>query len=1277
MSLLACVIQGMYEPCAASSSIRQALDVFTFSYFVVEILSKTVALGLFGSSGSVLTNHWNTFDIFIIFAEIVDYILIDFGVNIEITHAIKPMRVISRVPALKDLVSVLLDILPMLGNVLILYAFVIHIFAVVGVQLWAGQLLNRCFLGEDIRTKYNVSLSPYFKYISSEKVPFICSPDASSGVRHCIDIPPYRVNGTTCTLTAPNESVDANSCINWNVYYNVCQPGNQNPNVGAINFDNIGYAWITIFQVVTLEGWTDIMHFFMDSYSFWSFVYFILVTIMGSTIIMNVCAVVIATHFSETMERDTVEHHAGSVSVKSLCSTFTSWLRRIFHISRVHLSDSTVERNGPLVQAWIPLQRKLKVIIDSSHFNRFIMAAIFLNVFAMAIEHHGQPEELTAFLQTTNLVFTILFLLEMIVKLLALSWMYFADQDNIFDFAIVIISLWEITSNADSKLSALRAFRVLRFGRLVHFLPYLRRQLLVLRRTVGKSAPLCWLMLFFIFIFSILGMHLFGYKCSFETEFGHVTVDRKNFDSLLWSMLTVFQILTQEDWHLLLYNAMAFTSPWAVTYFVAIIVLGKHVLLNVLVGIVVENYQAMPSENSEQESSAAASVPGSSLPTSLVPRTDPSRTTQDSLCPHNPSRSDVTELSSGEQTAPTDANVDNRSLTLIQKVHRWCKAHEDWSLYVFSPQNRCRVFCQRVNSHSTFDILVLFFILLSCITIAMERPSIKPEHTERQILDVSSYIFTAVFSVEMLVKVIALGFLFGKESYCSSSWNIMDGILVIFSLADVFIEVVTSGKNNVLGILKVFRLLRTLRPLRVIKRTPKLKLAVEALIASVKPMGNIVLICSVFFFFFGIFGVQLFKGTFYHCVGQDLRNITNRNECITARYTWVRKEYNFDNLLQALISLFVMYSKDGWVSIMYNGLDAVGVDQQPVKNYNKWVLLYFISFMIMSFFLLDMFIGVMVETFHQCQQKQRQGDEELEGEELQEQHTEPEEIPYYTHYSPIRRDIHTLCTSKALDLFITFAIIASVLVMAAEHHNQPEYVQRLTEYSQYVFTLILIIEVLLKLVAFGVIRFLKNRWNLMDVIIVLTSIVSIVFGAMKMSQAFPINPNILRVFRVLRLTQVLKANTIRVLLKTVIKTVLQVGNISLLFMFFFFIFAALGVELFGKIECSLDYPCKGLDRHANFSHFGMALLTLYKVCTGDNWSGILKDTLRDCRPDDSECSSYLQWVAPIYLSSFVIMAQFVLINLVVAAIMQALEDSKENKPTNNGLPLEEENLPAT
>lgn len=74
---------------------------------------------------------------------------------------------------------------------------------------------------------------------------------------------------------------------------------------------------------------------------------------------------------------------------------------------------------------------------------------------------------------------------------------------------------------------------------------------------------------------------------------------------------------------------------------------------------------------------------------------------------------------------------------------------------------------------------------------------------------------------------------------------------------------------------------------------------------------------------------------------------------------------------QALMALFVLSSKDGWVNIMYTGLDAVGVDQQPVENYNEWRLLFFISFLLLvAFFVLNMFVGVVVENFHRCREEQ-------------------------------------------------------------------------------------------------------------------------------------------------------------------------------------------------------------------------------------------------------------------------------------------------------------------
>ena len=70
---------------------------------------------------------------------------------------------------------------------------------------------------------------------------------------------------------------------------------------------------------------------------------------------------------------------------------------------------------------------------------------------------------------------------------------------------------------------------------------------------------------------------------------------------------------------------------------------------------------------------------------------------------------------------------------------------------------------------------------------------------------------------------------------------------------------------------------------------------------------------------------------FYHCEGPDAEIVKNKTQCLELSGNgnkWVNHKYNFDNLGQALMSLFVLSSKDGWVNIMYSGLDAVGIDQQ-------------------------------------------------------------------------------------------------------------------------------------------------------------------------------------------------------------------------------------------------------------------------------------------------------------------------------------------------------------
>lgn len=83
--------------------------------------------------------------------------------------------------------------------------------------------------------------------MTEEDSPFICSAPRENGMLRCHDVPAYAEGGVECSAAVGTASV--NGCVNWNQYYNVCQPGDHNPHKGAVNFDNIGYAWIAIFQV--------------------------------------------------------------------------------------------------------------------------------------------------------------------------------------------------------------------------------------------------------------------------------------------------------------------------------------------------------------------------------------------------------------------------------------------------------------------------------------------------------------------------------------------------------------------------------------------------------------------------------------------------------------------------------------------------------------------------------------------------------------------------------------------------------------------------------------------------------------------------------------------------------------------------------------------------------------------------------------------------------------------------------------------------------------------
>lgn len=106
-----------------------------------------------------------------------------------------------------------------------------------------------CFL----RSPLSVDLERYYQTENEDENPFICSQPRENGMRSCRSVPTLRGDGgggPPCGLDYEAYNSSSNTtCVNWNQYYTNCSAGEHNPFKGAINFDNIGYAWIAIFQV--------------------------------------------------------------------------------------------------------------------------------------------------------------------------------------------------------------------------------------------------------------------------------------------------------------------------------------------------------------------------------------------------------------------------------------------------------------------------------------------------------------------------------------------------------------------------------------------------------------------------------------------------------------------------------------------------------------------------------------------------------------------------------------------------------------------------------------------------------------------------------------------------------------------------------------------------------------------------------------------------------------------------------------------------------------------
>uniref|UniRef100_A0AAQ5Y8H5 Voltage-dependent L-type calcium channel subunit alpha n=1 Tax=Amphiprion ocellaris TaxID=80972 RepID=A0AAQ5Y8H5_AMPOC len=1212
-----CVAMGVTKPYpdddsnATNHQLEQVEYVFLV-IFTIETFTKILAYGLVMHPSAYIRSGWNLLDFIIVIVGLFSVIaegMTDHkpgeahhaagkpgGLDVKALRAfrvLRPLRLVSGVPSLQIVLNSIMKAMVPLLHIGMLVMFVIIIYAIIGLELFIGRMHKTC----------------YFISLMVEDDPSPCA-FAGSG-RFCVG------NGSECRGK-------------W-----------EGPNGGITNFDNIFFAMLTVFQCITMEGWTDVLYWMNDAIGYeipW--IYFVSLVIFGSFFIINLVLGVLSGEFSKEREkavaRGELQKAQESKQMEEDMIGYMDWL--------IEAEDVDEEGNKPTTKAFsckcgssfntlFPLffsdqlcqlnhtfRKNCRVAVKTTNFYWLVLLLVFLNTVASASEHYGQPKWLTEMQERANKILLLLFTLEMLMKMYAFGLqIYFMALFNRFDCFVVCggileTLLVELDVIPPIGISVLRCIRLLRIFKMTRHWAALSDLVNSLLNSMKAICSLLLLLFLFLIIFALLGMQLFGGKFNFD----ETQMKRSTFDSFPQALLTCFQILTGEDWNAVMYDGiMAYGGPIfpnmvVCIYFVILFVCGNYILLNVFLAIAVDNLAG-------------------------------------GVAPLKP-----------EFSGPKEKIV---------------PIPDGSSFFILGKKNCLRVACHNLIHHPYFTNFILIFIILSSISLAAEDP-IKSHSFRNIVLGYADYVFTSVFTVEIVLKMTVYGAFLHTGSFCRNAFNLLDLLVVSVSLTSFFLH------SSAISVVKILRVLRVLRPLRAINRAKGLKNVVQCVFVAIRTIGNILIVTTLLQFMFACIGVQLFKGRFYSCTDEAKHTPDeckgtfvvykdgDMNHPMVRERIWQNSDFNFDNVLMGMLALFTVSTFEGWPQLLYRAVDANAINRGPIYNYRVEISIFFIIYIIIiAFFMMNIFVGFVIITFRE------QGEAEFKNCELNKNQRQcvyyalkAQPIKIYIPKNPSQLKFWKIINSSQFEYVMFVLILGNTLTLAVQHYEQSKLFTSIMDILNMIFTVVFTIEMIIKLLALRAHHYFIDPWNSFDALIVVGSVLDIAVsefsgggghGEVRTEQSGKVSITFFRLFRVLRLVKLLsKGEGIRTLLWTFVKSLQALPYVGLLIAMIFFIYAVIGMQTFGKVAIDDDTH---INRNCNFQTFFMAVLVLFRCATGEQWQEIMLAALpgRRCDPEsDTEpgeefsCGSNLSYI---YFISFFMLCAYLIINLFIAVIMDNFE----------------------
>uniref|UniRef100_I3JI82 Sodium leak channel NALCN n=1 Tax=Oreochromis niloticus TaxID=8128 RepID=I3JI82_ORENI len=590
----------------------------------------------------------------------------------------------------------------------------------------------------------------------------------------------------------------------------------------------------------------------------------------------------------------------------------------------------------------------------------------------------------------------------------------------------------------------------------------------------------------------------------------------------------------------------------------------------------------------------------------------------------------------------------------------------DKPLFIVGREHRFRNFCRmivraRFNAsktdpitgavkntkyHQLYDLLglvtyldwvMIVVTICSCISMMFESPFTRVMHVPT--LQIGEYVFVIFMSIELNLKIMADGLFFTPTAVIRDFGGVMDIFIYLVSL--IFLCWLPPDVPPESGA-QLLMMLRCLRPLRIFKLVPQMRKVVREVLKGFKEIFLVSILLLTLMLVFASFGVQLFAGKLAKCNDpsvlkrEDCHGIFRINVSVSRNLNlklkpgekkpgfWVPRvwanprNFNFDNVGNAMLALFEVLSLKGWVEVRDVIIHRVG----PIHGIYIHVFV-FLGCMIG----LTLFVGVVIANFNENKGTALLTVDQRRWEDLKSRLkiAQPLHLPPRPENGGFRAKMYDITQHPFFKRGIAVLVLAQSVLLS--------------------------VKVTMKLIAMSPAGYWQSRRNRYDLLVTSLGVIWIVLHFSLLNAYTYMMGTCVIVFRFFTICG--KHVTLKMLLLTVVVSMYKSFFIIVGMFLLLLCYAFAGVVLFGTVKYG-----ENINRHANFSTAGKAITVLFRIVTGEDWNKIMHDCMVQppfCTPDkhrywETDCGNYAG--ALIYFCSFYVIIAYIMLNLLVAIIVE-------------------------